>query len=165
MGWPESAHFLAYYGLLQVNARLMEAVGREFERDAGFPLAWYEVLAHLHFDGRLRMNELADHLLLSRGGVTRLIARMEERGLVRRETPRDDRRATFAVLTPEGAAAFERATPLHKASVHRHFHEHLDDDDVRALLRVFAKVLRPEDCAGLADAMDEALAAPTDQPA
>ena len=49
------------------------------------------------------MNELADDLVLSRGGATRLIARMEEEGLVTRETPADDRRATYAVVTPRAS--------------------------------------------------------------
>ncbi len=57
----------------------------------------------------MRMGELADNLLLSRGGATRLVARLEEAGLVERVIPPDDRRATYAVITEKGVEALERA--------------------------------------------------------
>ena len=93
--------WLAFYGMLQVNARIVERVGARMERETGLPPAWFEVLAKLH-GCALRMGELAEQLTLSRGGATRLIARMEEAGLVEREIPKEDRRATFARITAEG---------------------------------------------------------------
>ncbi|MET9607327.1 MarR family transcriptional regulator [Streptomyces sp. NPDC006512] len=52
--------------------------------------------------GRLRMSDLATQSLLSTSGVTRVVDRLERGGLVRREASPDDRRSTYAVLTPEG---------------------------------------------------------------
>ena len=86
------------------------------------------------------MNELADDLILSRGGATRLIARMEDAGLVERQTPPHDRRATFAVITDAGREAVERALPVHLEVVEELFTRHLDDEDTELLLRVAAKV-------------------------
>jgi DNA-binding MarR family transcriptional regulator len=88
------------------------------------------------------MGELADDLLLSRGGVTRLIGRMEDAGLVRREVPPHDRRATYAHITDKGREAFERALPIHVSKVHEYFHQHLDDEELAALTRIMAKILR-----------------------
>src|SRR3954454_8755835 len=99
--------WLAFYARLQVNARVVERVGQRMERETGLAPAWFEVLAQLH-KGPVRMGELADSLTLSRGGATRLIARMEDAGLVEREIPKEDRRATYARLTEQGVREYER---------------------------------------------------------
>jgi DNA-binding MarR family transcriptional regulator len=100
----------------------------------------------LHFkDGRRRMSDLAEALLLSRGGATRMVARAEADGLVRREIPPDDRRATYAVLTPEGRAAAERSYPLYLEIVQRVFHDFVDDDEAEVLVRVWQRVLAGSD--------------------
>src|ERR671930_1964962 len=97
---------------------------------------------HLHFkDGRRRMSDLADALLISRGGATRLVARAEEDGQVRREIPPDDRRATYAVLTEAGQAAAERGYPAYLEIVQRLFHDFVEDDEVEVLVRVWHRVL------------------------
>ena len=128
--------WLAFYGMLQVNARIVERVGQRMERETGLAPAWFEVLAHLH-GCPLRMGELAEQLTLSRGGATRLIARMEEAGLVEREIPKEDRRATFARITEKGTE-LERAKPVHFAAVQEFWSEFVDDDAGRAARRVRA---------------------------
>ena len=100
----EDPRFAAFYGLLVVEWRLGERLDAELEATAGVSLSRLELLLHLHWeDGRRRMSDLADALLLSRGGATRLVAKAEQDGLVAREIPPDDRRATYAVLTDAGA--------------------------------------------------------------
>jgi DNA-binding MarR family transcriptional regulator len=131
--------WLAWYALAKMNVRLMERLSDELERQTGLPGAWCEVLANLKA-GPVRMNELADELILSRGGTTRLVARMEEAGLVARETPPSDRRATFAVITDKGRAALERSLPVHLELVEQFFGRHLEAGEAEALLRVAARV-------------------------
>jgi DNA-binding MarR family transcriptional regulator len=80
--------------------------------------------------------------MLSRGGATRLIARMEEAGLVRREIPAHDRRATYAHVTEKGQAALERAVPIHMAKVEEYFQQHLSEEELDVLARAMGKVLR-----------------------
>ena len=144
MGIPQKKPFLAWYGMVQANTRLLERINAELEAEAGLPLSWFEVLAQLSWapEHCSRMGELADDLLLSRGGVTRLIARMEDAGLVRREVPANDRRATYAHITDRGREAFERALPIQTAKVHEYFHQHLDDDELEVLTKAMAKILR-----------------------
>jgi DNA-binding MarR family transcriptional regulator len=141
---PQKKPFLAWYAMVQANTRVLERINSELEEEAGFPLSWFEVLAKLSWapDECSRMAALADDLLLSRGGVTRLIARMEEAGLVRREIPANDRRATYAHLTDKGREALERALPLHVGKVHDYFHANLTDEELDVLIRVMGKVLR-----------------------
>lgn len=142
-GVPNKPAFLAWYAMLQVSTRLTERLNAELEEQAGIPLSWFEVLAQLHWspDECGRMGELAENLLLSRGGVTRLIARMEDAGLVRRVTPASDRRATYAHLTDAGREAFARALPAQVANMHRLFHAPLSDKDLADLSRIMGKVL------------------------
>lgn len=145
--------FLAWYGLLQVEARSTELIGDELERATGLPLAWFEVLANLHWpDGqRRRMSELADDLLLSRGGVTRLVGRLEDAGHVRREIPPEDRRAVYAVLTDKGRETIEAAFPVLTDALDRHFGSLLNADDVRRMNGLWEKLLRSldPDCEGI----------------
>ena len=144
MGIPEKKPFLAWYAMLHANTRLTERINAELEAEAGLPLSWFEVLATLSWapESCARMGALADDLLLSRGGTTRLIARMEEAGLVRREIPAHDRRATFAHVTDKGREALERATPIHMAKVGEYFHELLTEEEIEVLTGAMVKVLR-----------------------
>ena len=136
----------AFYGLLQVSARLVERVGDRIERETALHPAWLEVLGLIHKQP-VRMGELAESLTLSRGGATRLIARMEEAGLVEREIPKEDRRATYARITPKGVEAMERANPSHLAAVEELWSRHITDEQTEALRAAFANVLLGNDLA------------------
>lgn len=135
--------FQAWYGNLQATMRSLRLIDRELETQIGLPLASVEVLFNIGMedDGRIRMGELADTLLLSPGGATRLVARLEEAGLVDRVIPPDDRRATYAVITAKGIELMERAEPVLKQAVATHYLSHVDDDEVHALRGVSLKIL------------------------
>src|SRR4051794_25989700 len=112
---------------------------RELEREmltaTGLPLAWYDVLLQLaEAPGRrLRMAELADRVLLSRSGLTRLIDRLQAEGLVRREPSPDDARGTYTVLTPAGLERLRSAAPGPLAGIRTHWLAHFSDDELRVL--------------------------------
>ena len=113
----------------------------ELEGEAGIPLRWYDALVHLEDipDG-LRMNELAERILYSKSGFTRVVDRMEEAGLLRRVHPDNDRRSILVVFTEAGAATLQRARRYHRDGIERHFAQHLTDADVRALTQALEKV-------------------------
>jgi DNA-binding MarR family transcriptional regulator len=138
--------FAAFYGLLVTEWRLGERLEAELAAKAGVSLNRLELLLHLHFeDGRRRMSDLADALLLSRGGATRLVAKAEDEGLVRREIPPDDRRATYAVLTDAGRAAAERGFPVYLEAVQRLFQDFVTDEEAEVLVRIWNRVLEGND--------------------
>ncbi len=120
---------------------LVDVLDAELERDAGIPLRWYDALVHLDEtpDG-LRMNELAERILYSKSGFTRVVDRMEEAGLVRRVRPENDRRSILVVLTEGGRNTMEQARRHHRHAIEQHFSRHLADTDVKALTRAFEKV-------------------------
>src|SRR6476646_2571341 len=132
----------AWRAFLRTHAALVAALGTELEAERDLPLPWYDVLVSLSdCGGRLRMQELAERVLFSRSGLTRLVDRMAGAGLVTRERCEDDRRGTYAVLTPTGVRRLRETAGLHLRGVHDHFTSHLSDADVRNLRTALDKVL------------------------
>ena len=134
--------WLAFYGMLQVNAHIVERVGAAHgARDRAAAGLVRGARADLH-KGPLRMGELAESLTLSRGGATRLIARMEEDGLVEREIPKEDRRATYARITDKGAEALRTREAGALRGRRGALQPATSTDEQAAVLRaVFARVL------------------------
>lgn len=102
---PLSAgEFAAWGGFLRVHATVVRALDAELRAAHQLPLTEFEVLLWLSHrpEHRMRMAELADSVLLSLSGMSRLVERLERRGYVQRETSPEDRRGAYAVLTHEG---------------------------------------------------------------
>ena len=120
---------------------LVDVLDAELERDAGIPQRWYDVLVHLEEspDG-VPMNVLADRILYSKSGFTRVVDRMEAASLIQRVRPDNDRRTILVVLTKTGAATLHRARRYHRDGIQRHFAQHVTDTDVKALTRALEKV-------------------------
>jgi DNA-binding MarR family transcriptional regulator len=140
---PDERRLEAWEALLRTHRALLRQLEQELKDERDLPLAWYELLLHLVRapDGRLRMHELAQSLLLTPSGLTRLADRLECTGLIRRESCPTDRRGAFAILTPEGRARLRRAAPTHLRAIDEHFGRYLSDDEAGQLVRVFARVL------------------------
>jgi DNA-binding MarR family transcriptional regulator len=86
------------------------------------------------------MAELADSVLLSRSGVTRLVDRLEREGLIVRDTCTSDGRGCFAVLTDEGEDALARARPTHLAGVRERFLRHFSERELMQLATFWERV-------------------------
>src|SRR5829696_5557974 len=138
---PSAERLRAWRLYLESALALVDVLGAELERDAGIPQRWYDVLIHLEETSEgVRMNELAERILYSKSGFTRVVDRMEEAGLVRRVRPENDRRSILVVLTDQGGATLERARRHHRDGIARHFSDHLSDTDVKALSRALERV-------------------------
>jgi len=113
----------AWRGFLVVHARVARRLEADLLARNALPLAEFDVLFQLDLaDGdRLRMNELADRVVLSRAGITRLVDRLVADGLVARLRCADDARGTYAVLTDFGRNRLNEARPGHFAAVRRYF--------------------------------------------
>ena len=129
-------------GLLRVHAGMTKSLDAELMREHRLPLSSYEVLLYLADspEGRLRMSELADSVLLSRSGLTRLVDRMERDGLLRRQRCEEDQRGWFAEITDEGRELFERARVTHLDGVRQRFLNHLTSDEQRTLAALWEKL-------------------------
>jgi DNA-binding MarR family transcriptional regulator len=120
---------------------LIDVLDTELERDTGLALPWYDVLVHLEdAPAGLRMNELAERILYSKSGFTRVVDKMEAAGLVRRVRPENDRRSILVLLTDQGRRTMEDARRHHRHGIEEHFSRHLADADIKALTRALEKI-------------------------
>ncbi|GAC1438373.1 MAG: MarR family transcriptional regulator [Solirubrobacteraceae bacterium] len=113
----------AWRGLLRAHASLVKTLDSELDAQHRLPLSSYEVLLHLE-EGRLRMCELAEQVLLSRSGLTRLIDRLVRDGYVERVVCDHDARGAYAALTAAGREKLAAARETHLAGVREHFLAH-----------------------------------------
>jgi DNA-binding MarR family transcriptional regulator len=133
----------AWRGMLRVHAALVKQLDAELSSAHRLPLSSYEVLLNLEAaPGRKRrMAELADSVLLSRSGMTRLVDRLEKDGLLRRDTCTDDGRGAYAVLTGKGAAALAEARHTHLGGVREKFLKQFDEGELRVLAEYWERVV------------------------
>ena len=140
-------HVAGFLNLCSARSLLEETLDRHLRASAGITLAQHEVLYRLSLapGGRLRMAGLADMLLTSKSGCSRLVDRMTVSGLVAREPSTTDRLLVFAVLTPTGRTTLLRSAPIFLAGVTSAFGDHLDRNDHETLGRILQKLLAAHD--------------------
>jgi len=131
--------------LLDTNARLARSVANELESTCDLPLPWFEVLMQLRQSpqGRLKMSEIADAIVHSTGGTTRLIDRLEEASLVERENCPTDRRAIHVAITAQGNAKLDEALAVHLAYLDAHMSQRLTCDERSTLTSLLTKLNGP----------------------
>ena len=145
MGTQISAtRMAAWRSFLVAHARVTDELASELDRETKLPLAWYDVLVQLSeaSEHKLRMQDLARAVLLSKSGLTRLVDRMVSAGLVTREPCLDDRRGTFVCMATEGRARLDGASPVHLRGIAEHFTSHLSSEDASALHRILSQVIQ-----------------------
>lgn len=127
-----------------MHAKIVRKLDAELRQAHGLPLSSYEVLLHLSWapGHRMRMGELAESVLLTISGVTRLVGRLEREGLVRREPCPEDRRGAYAILTEAGVDRLGEAHPTHLSGVHRLFLEHFSKVELKTMAEYWRRVLR-----------------------
>jgi DNA-binding MarR family transcriptional regulator len=138
-----SQELAAWRGLLRVHADVTSELDAQMRAEHGLPVSSYEVLMFLADapERRLRMAEIADRVLLSRSGLTRLVDRLVELGYVTRCAVEGDGRGAYAELTDAGLAKLEAARRTHRAGVRRSFLERLNPTDQVVLGDIWTRLL------------------------
>jgi DNA-binding MarR family transcriptional regulator len=139
---PHDPRLAAWSAFLRAHARIVRRLEAELQADQDLALTDYDVLVQLAQadERRLRMSELADRLMLSRSGATRLVDRLVAARLVERVTCDDDRRGQWASLTDAGHERLRRASPTHLRGVGEHFLDRLSTDELEGLGRILARL-------------------------
>jgi DNA-binding MarR family transcriptional regulator len=138
---PSPARLRAWRLFFESALALLDVLDAELEQAVGISQRWYDVLVHLEESPHgIPMTELAERILYSKSGLTRVVDRMEEAGLVRRGRPENDRRTIRIALTDEGSETLERARRYHRDGIQRHFSQHLKNADIKALTLALEKI-------------------------
>ena len=135
----------AWRGFLRTHATLVRELDEELTERHALPLSSYDVLVQLDEapDGRLRMSHLADAVLLSRSGLSRLVTRLADQGLLERVECANDARGQFAAITDAGRERLAEARVTHRAGVREKFLDRLGERDQRQLAKVWSRLLDP----------------------
>jgi DNA-binding MarR family transcriptional regulator len=138
---PSREELRAWRLFFESALALLDLLDAELQQVVGIPQRWYDVLVHLEETPQgIPMNELAERILYSKSGLTRVVDQMEAAGFVRRVRLESDRRTIPIVLTEKGTETLERARRHHRDGIQRHFSQHLSSADVKALTRALEKV-------------------------
>ena len=113
----------AWRAFLRAHSTMLRRISRDLDEAGLPPLPWYDVLAALRDapDHRLRQVELAERVLLSNSGLSRLLDRIEAKGLLRRAPCDTDRRSFHIELRPEGERMLARMWPVYARGIAEDF--------------------------------------------
>ncbi len=140
---PGDPRLRAWIAFLHASAAVTRRLDARLVAERGLTLAEYNALVQLatSHDRRLRMNELADRVVLSRSGVSRLVGRLEAAGLVARRACPTDARGSWAVLTSVGLERLRAAAPVHLRGVEASFLSFIAEEDRVGLVRALEAVV------------------------
>jgi DNA-binding MarR family transcriptional regulator len=131
----------AWRGMLEVHARVTRQLDAQMHAEHGLSITEYEVLMFLADapGHRMRMSEIAEGVLLSRSGCTRLVDRLVELGHVTRSAATTDGRGLYAELTDAGLTKIEAARRTHREGIRRFFLEHVTSTDQIVLADIWKR--------------------------
>jgi DNA-binding MarR family transcriptional regulator len=134
---PQDPRIEPWRAFLQAHARVTRRLDEELRAEHDLSLAEYDALLTIADapDRRIRMRQLADRVILSKSGVTRLIDRLVLDGLVQRDACLSDARGAEAVLTPAGLDRLRRASRTHLRGIDEHFISAVDEEDLSVIQR------------------------------
>jgi DNA-binding MarR family transcriptional regulator len=137
---PTPDDLAAWRAFIETSERMRGAIGSRLQADSGLSTGDYAVLLSLTEapSNRVRSSELAAAIGWERSRLSHHLGRMEQRGLIRRDDCLTDSRGAEAVLTPEGAAAFRRASPPHLHAIQELFVSALTPDQLEAVTEISA---------------------------
>ncbi len=132
----------AWKGLLRSHAATVARIEIRLAETGSVPLTSYDVLLELSNapEQKLRMAELAERVVLSRSGLTRLVDRLEKEGYLIRESTKEDRRGTEAVLTEKGARALKEAWPVYASGIREDFAAFLSEEEAIVIAKALERV-------------------------
>jgi DNA-binding MarR family transcriptional regulator len=137
----ESRWMPAWMALVRTHAQLWDQVEAQMRRDHGLTMARYDVLAQLNMaGGRLGLSELASSIVLSPSGLSKLLDRMEDSGLIQRDPDPRDARSTFATITPKGRTLVTKARASHHRFLQQAFGNALGRQDAEQLARIMRNI-------------------------
>jgi DNA-binding MarR family transcriptional regulator len=133
--WLSPEEQAAWRSFVDGFRALIDVLDRQLQADSNLPHTYFEILIPLsEAEGRtLRMSELAEAARSSRSRLSHAVARLEQRGWVRRLDCPTDRRGQLAQLTDEGFAIVEAAAPGHVRTVRKYLIDRLTPEQLEVM--------------------------------
>jgi DNA-binding MarR family transcriptional regulator len=140
----------AFVRLVRGHSAVTRALNAQLVADHGLTINDYEALLHLARaeDRRMRRVDLAERLILTASGVTRLLDGLEEAGYVDRAACASDRRVTYAVLTGAGVAKLREASKTHVADIREIFETRFNPEELDQLVALLERLPHAADATG-----------------
>jgi DNA-binding MarR family transcriptional regulator len=137
-------HLAAWRTFLKAHAAIINLIERDLVAAKRPQLSTYDVLIELYEapERRLRMHELAERVVISRSGLTRLVDRLATDGLLIRDRSGTDRRGAYAVITELGIAALQQTWPIYAKGIAEYFAQWLTLDEAQILESAFKRILQ-----------------------
>lgn len=145
-GGRNDLHLQAWRSLMELHMQLISIFDAEFRQQCDIDLSTYDTLLHVYEAGPegIRMTDLSDRLVVSKSGLTTMVDRLEERGLLRRIPDPADRRAIRVAITDEGYRLFRSAAKVHMASVEDNFSKQVTDDEAQMIIDIVDRIRHAE---------------------
>jgi len=136
-------HKQAWVAFLLSNAKIVREIDRRIGAAGVVDMASYDVLLQLEDapDRRMKMTDLAEAVIFSKSGITRLVDRLEKDGLIERQSCPSDRRRVHAALTDKGLAERERAWPAYQQAIAELFAAHMSEKEAAEVARVLGRMM------------------------
>jgi len=140
---PSDIAVRAWARLIRAQQKLLEHVEADLTGAKLPPLGWYDVLLELQREegGCLRQFELCEKVLLSKYNLSRLLDRLEEAGLVKRQPCKEDRRGAVVTITASGRAMQKKMWPAYQRAIEQHFARHLSADEAEQLSQLMKRLI------------------------
>jgi len=135
--------------LLIAYSEVTKELSAELIADHGLSMNEYEVLLLLSKADKMRMRrtDLAQEVRLSPSGITRMLNRLEDTGLVEKGDCESDARITYAVLTKAGIKKLKECAPDHMAAIDRHLSARLSEKEIETLRELLGRFFEGDaDC-------------------
>ena len=135
----------AWQALLHAHHDLVQRLDQDLREEHGLSYGEYDVLLRLRrsSEGSLRMTDLAERVMLSPSGLTRVVDRLVTKGLVRRAPHETDARASLAMLTDDGVARLRSAAGTHLRGIRLYFTGQLSDTQLRQVASALEIIAGP----------------------
>lgn len=140
---PSEKQVQAWARLVWASQAVADAIEADLKEAEFPPLDWYDVLLELERadKGELRPSEIAEVTLFTRYNVTRLVDRLQKKGLVERVACPEDARGAVVRITDEGRSLREQMWPVYRAAIKRHFSDKLSEEEAGQLRELLGKLL------------------------
>ncbi|HEV2582604.1 MAG TPA: MarR family transcriptional regulator [Ktedonobacteraceae bacterium] len=135
-------HLGAWRAFLRAHAVTIDHIDHDMVASERLPLSSYDVLIELYEapEYRLRMHDLAERVVLSRSGLTRLVDRLEAEGLLTRDRSGTDRRGAYAVISEKGIAAMRRSWPVYSRGITEYFAQWLSIEEAAIIQQALERI-------------------------